>query len=204
MERLTVRVHDLVRLRSDRQSPLDPLPAWARESLDAAPWVVVRREEPPHDAIPVGVRGAARAERFATFVWERDIAEVVSPERVVDRLIGRDGRLANIARAVDEIASDCGLRWGILGSFGYELASGRSVTTPSSDLDVIIRAVDVALPAVHHFDDECRAIAALTDTRIDVEADIGVGCVALRELCSGVRRVMVKTAHGPTLFEVPS
>ena len=60
------QVHDLLQidahaLTADSVSR----PQWVTETLICCPWVVVRRGQAPAGQISVGVRGAARSERWA-------------------------------------------------------------------------------------------------------------------------------------------
>ncbi|MCL2770469.1 MAG: hypothetical protein FWD42_10240, partial [Solirubrobacterales bacterium] len=45
-----------------------PPPGWVTEALLRAPWVVVRRAPLQDGLLPVGVRGAVRAARFAAWL----------------------------------------------------------------------------------------------------------------------------------------
>ncbi len=203
MERVdAVRVHDLIRVHSKVAARWLDAPAWVRQSLDDAPWVVVRRAR-VHDTIPVGVRGTYRAERFAAHIRNEDILDIVTPEDLV-RKLDRDTVLAAAARAVSYVANANALRWGITGSFGFELASGRRTTNGKSDLDIVVRfKPDDDRKALIAFGERCAEIENATRTSIDAEVDLAVAAVALRELCKGTSRLVAKTIDGPCLVNYP-
>nr|WP_196804871.1 phosphoribosyl-dephospho-CoA transferase MdcG domain-containing protein [Methylopila sp. M107] len=60
-------------------------PEWVLASLDAAPWVVVRRTAPIAGLVSVGVRGATRSERFAATAPVEGILERLRPQDLVSR-----------------------------------------------------------------------------------------------------------------------
>jgi phosphoribosyl-dephospho-CoA transferase len=59
------------------------IPAWVRESLSRAPFVVVRRARSRADLLPVGVRGRARHERFAGWLPSHAVERRIRPEDLV-------------------------------------------------------------------------------------------------------------------------
>src|ERR1700685_2258015 len=74
------QVHDLLQidahaLTADSVSR----PQWVTETLICCPWVVVRRGQAPAGQISVGVRGAARSERWAGCCSKTPVKKIVRP-----------------------------------------------------------------------------------------------------------------------------
>ena len=141
-------VHDLLQidahaLTADSVSR----PQWVTETLICCPWVVVRRGQAPAGQISVGVRGAARSERWAGCCSKTPIKKIVRPEELLaiarssSTHIDRTPALKAL-REVIESWRDLSLPWGPTGSVGFELATGHPVTTEASDLDLAVRATN--------------------------------------------------------------
>jgi phosphoribosyl-dephospho-CoA transferase len=139
------RVHDLLQVDAHALTADSvPQPAWVRKTLISCPWVVVRRGQAPVGQIAVGVRGATRSERWAGFCDERLIKKIVRPEEALvmsqsSTRVYRTPSLKALREVIDRWQG-LGLPWGPTGSAGFELTSGRQVTTETSDLDLAIRA----------------------------------------------------------------
>jgi phosphoribosyl-dephospho-CoA transferase len=198
-------VHTLLRiagvesLRTGRT--LEP---WVVEAIRGAPWVVVRRAEGRGDAIPVGVRGADRAQRCAGWIEAGAVLEAVTPERLAQaRVWASSGRRTGIPAlgaldAVEVIMRECGFAdaWGPVGSIGFELASHRPTASASSDLDLVVRAERVLSVAA------ARALAAALgalSVRTDVLLETPVGAVSLVEYAGAGGSVVLRTRRGPRL-----
>jgi phosphoribosyl-dephospho-CoA transferase len=203
-----LRPHDLLWIGAPEDlRSTDGLPAWASQAwLSIAP-VVVRRDAPgEHGAVPVGLRGRTRSERFATFVARERIRRRMTPEALAQTQawLGHP-ELASLPclRALIQVAPELdrlGLMWGIGGSVGFALASGVSTLRHDSDLDLLLRATQ---PLSR---DEARALVSLLQTapaRIDMQVDTGHGGFALAEWAGAALRVLLKTAHGPRLVADP-
>lgn len=204
------RVHDLARIAPATVARL-ALPAWARASLERAPWVVVRRDgqcdavlvkgDARGDAVAVGIRGATREQRYATNIALADIVLLRGPEDLVPLARASSGPLAEGARQVDEAARSAGLAWGPTGSYGFELASGAAWTHAVSDLDCVVRPTATSAILLSGFARACREIAQVGRIRIDVEVAFdGIG-IALADYLSGDRRVVAKTPSGPAIVD---
>ena len=175
------QVHDLLQI--DRPSLMCAgEPSWVRQTLLECPWVVVRRANAPPDLIAIGVRGNARSERWATFCEERLVRKVVRPEELLLRSrTSNDVPRTPALRALLEMNArwaDLALPWGPGGSVGFELASGRKVTTEASDLDLVIRA---SQPIAH---EQARSLLNRTvglEAKVDVRVETPVCGVALEE-----------------------
>lgn len=195
---ITAGPHDLLRLPDAAVLPADA-PAWARDALRVAPWVVVRRAAATEGSIAVGVRGSVRSERYGTRVAMRDVCEVVTPEALARTPSRRDVPAMHLLPALRPLLDDTGLGWGPTGSVGFELATGQSTVTLESDLDLVVRADRVAdalpmLTTLHH---ELRSLAI----RVDCQIETCAGAVALSELVGSGADVMVRTSEGPRLVD---
>jgi phosphoribosyl-dephospho-CoA transferase len=197
---VTARPHDLLLVESIALGAVPP--AWASASLAACPWGVVRRA--PHSAglVPIGVRGAARWQRHATVIPADAVIRSVPPEELRERrprvpLLATT--LSNVARRLAaELDGD--VVWGPTGSVGFELASGRPVTHPGSDLDLLIRT-----PSRLERAQAARLAAAFADLpgKVDCQLETPCGGVSLIEWAGAVGPVMARTDHGPELVNDP-
>lgn len=196
--RRTPRPHDLLRL--NRGVHVTGAPPWARVSLAQAPWVVVRRALAPEDSIAVGVRGAARSQRWATTIPRSAAREVVTPESLCDvRLGAAAGRPA--LRALTDLRSvldQTGLMWGPAGSVGFELCTGAATVTPISDLDLVIRA-DNLNPSVIQQLSTLHGFLSNASSRVDCQVETPFGAVALAELTTDPPQLLVRGFSGPRL-----
>jgi len=75
------RPHDLLRLQYLRS--FDDEPAWVRDAFARAPYAVVRRALGADGFVAIGVRGAARAQRYGTWAHQDDIVNAVPPESLL-------------------------------------------------------------------------------------------------------------------------
>ncbi|WP_371658165.1 malonate decarboxylase holo-ACP synthase [Streptomyces sp. NBC_00280] len=202
-----VRPHDLLRLTRTRGIVPADAPGWVAPALNAAPWVVVRRDgarDGMRDGrIPVGVRGPTRAQRFALEIPAGTVAEVLAPEGLATRR-GMESRNLPAFRALHAVASvieeATHLPWGPTGSVGFELAAGIPAVTATSDLDLMIRSATppprAVAERVHH------ALGRLP-ARVDCLIETDEGAVALGELVSSAGDVLLRTPAGPRLVPVP-
>jgi phosphoribosyl-dephospho-CoA transferase len=197
------RPHDLLRL-SD--TAVDSLPAdapsWARLALTATPWVVVRRAAAPDGLVSVGIRGSGRSQRNAWSVAPQDVCRLVAPEDLtdVDPTTGNEVAAIGALRSVRTSLAEAEVPWGPTGSVGFELTTGSPTASPDSDLDLLVRtphltsAVLSRLTVLHdHFD--------RLDVRVDCQVETRTGAIALPELLSTSREVLVKTPLGPRLVQ---
>lgn len=196
--------HDLLWGLAPQQVAADA-PAWVREALTRHAPVVVRRAVADPGWVAVGVRGCARAERFATWMRVSEVRRRVCPEAVA-----RAGRwvahghgewpalraLACLAPHLDA----AGLRWGVTGSLGFELASGLPAVHPASDLDLLIRAPQ---PWSRSWARELCNLLDSAPGAVDVQLETPHGALALREWANGAARVLLKGNSGPLLVSDP-
>lgn len=202
---LRMRAHDLLKLRRPPSS--DDAPAWLTDAFARAPFAVVRRAEAAAGFVAVGIRGAARAQRYGTSI-DRDIIEAVHSPQALARLQPAADRAAFAAfaalRSLLDAACLAEFEWGPTGSAGFELATGAPTLTPLSDLDLLVRT-PVTLPraAARALHAELQAHAARANVRIDVQLETPMGGVALSEWAADKARVMVRGTLGPHLVADP-
>jgi phosphoribosyl-dephospho-CoA transferase len=197
--------HTLLRIGGPAALTADTgLPAWVCESLERAPWVVVRRASYRGGLVPVGIRGDSRGLRFAAWVSEDVILEQVTPQSLASRRPWATAARRPVFPAlaalddVEKLMRAHALEgcWGLGGSVGFELASGRSVVTQSSDLDLVVQ-LDQVMPAV-----DARALLsslAVLPVRTDVLLETIHGAVALSEYACAESFVL-RTIQGPRLI----
>ena len=135
-----VRPHDLLFPRGpDAFRAAGERPGW----LDALAPLVVRREGTAPGIAAVGARGLHRNERCKGYVALADVADIVTPRMLAQRLPDRPdgdvpaciGALHALAPRLDALAVD----WGPAGGAGYWLACGLPVLRATSDLDLLVR-----------------------------------------------------------------
>lgn len=180
-------------------------PEWVRQSLQRAPWVVVRRA-PYHDStVPVGVRGDSHRERFGSWVSDRDILESVTPCTLASRRAWVSStRYATIPAlaaldSVEAIMRAHGLEgaWGPTGSVGFELATGCATAMASSDLDLAVHLDHLlSLPVARSLHDALSG----SPVRTDVLLERRQGAVALSEYVRMPRSFVLRTTEGPRLL----
>jgi phosphoribosyl-dephospho-CoA transferase len=222
-----VRVHDLVRLDPVAVPADATVPAWVRRHL-ATPWAVVRRPVRSARSLALGLRGTTRGERWAFEVDPDAVLDRVRPEDLragLRRWAEGSGPLADTVRGLRpwlDALDDAGLRWGPAGSVGFSLATGRSVVTPTSDLDLVVRLDGTRLDdtwlddgAARPLADPARApargaapAAALAEpptgpSRVDVLLETPAGAVARVEAASGAPLVLLRTGDGARLVPNP-
>ena len=139
------QVHDLLEIESGSLATGSVAqPPWVTKMLIDCPWVVVRRGEAPGGYIAVGVRGAYRRERWGAYCAEHHVKRIARPPTLLalGRTAGRIYRTPAFVALREVIKKWRGVPflWGPTGSVGFELATGRPVTTEASDLDLAIRA----------------------------------------------------------------
>jgi phosphoribosyl-dephospho-CoA transferase len=165
-------------------------------------WVVVRRAQAPPGLIAVGIRGNARSERWATFCEERLVRKIVRPEDLLLRARSSIHACTPALRALKQMKdrwADLTLPWGPAGSVGFELASGRKVTTEASDLDLVIRAAEqIGIEEARFLLDRTLGLEA----KVDVRVETPVCGFALEEYVSATK-ILLRYPDGVRLGEDP-
>ncbi|GGC83516.1 phosphoribosyl-dephospho-CoA transferase [Thalassobacillus devorans] len=206
---MVIQPHDLLELKEPLKQLITDasIPDWVHDTLEDAPFVVVRRAPIKNGKVPVGVRGYTRSERFAAFISIDSIARQITPEQ-----LAREKRWLEIQRdiylkaidsldLVEEVLHVCQLDWGPVGSVGFELASGRPTIHESSDLDIVIRGIEglslkTAQKIIEEFD--------IAPARIDPLVETPEGAFSLIEYSCEVPSMMLRTKEGPILVSSSS
>jgi phosphoribosyl-dephospho-CoA transferase len=201
--------HDLVRLQHSAIPEITrDAPDWVAHSLAHAPFAVVRRASQEDGAVPLGIRGSARHQRYAIRLPRAAIAAVHRPEQLLELTapnvaarapIPALALLADIKRLLDT----SGLIWGPTGSVGFELASGIETANAASDLDLLLRMPDT-LPLVQAASliRDMDALARHRICKLDVQVETPRGAISLAEYARG-GPVLLRTATGPLLTSDP-
>jgi len=199
-------VHDLLQVdRASVNSEFAAEPSWVRQTMLDCPWVVVRRVQPPFGLIAVGVRGDSRSDRWAASCEKSLVREMVRPEELLLRdRTSNDARRTPALRALQEMSerwADLTLPWGPGGSVGFELASGRKVTTEASDLDLVIRAQErITVEEARFLLDRTFGLEA----KIDVRVETPVCGFSLEEYVSASSaRILLRYPEGVRLGQDP-
>jgi phosphoribosyl-dephospho-CoA transferase len=141
----SVRTHDLLGIDANVFIAGNAsAPGWVKEALRKTPYVVVRRGRTADQEIPIGVRGAERNQRWAAFCHPTSVKTILAPPRLLTRTVPTLRADATPALRALKVLKDRWMDldhpWGPGGSVGFELATGRHVVKPQSDLDVVIYA----------------------------------------------------------------
>lgn len=193
-------VHDLLQIDPALlTSGCGAEPHWIQETLIVCPWVVVRRAQTSFGRIAVGVRGATRSERWAAFCHETQVRTIVPPEQLLP-----SSRRTPALRALQEMCdrwAPLALSWGPAGSVGFELATGRRVTTEESDLDLVVRAPQrIGLEEARFLLDRTLGL----EVKVDVRVETPLCGFALKEYAlESSPRILLRYAEGVRLGEDP-
>jgi phosphoribosyl-dephospho-CoA transferase len=199
------RVHDLLVLKPGSSAEAEAAnPEWVRAALIQSRFVVARREAAPPGMIAVGVRGPSRDQRWAGFVTNQEVHQVIGPGVLGSQntnIARRSLPAIEALRYAEERLRPLTLEWGPVGSVGYELATSLSVTKLESDLDLVIYA---PYPVLR---DEVRCLWNVLDVapaRVDVRLETPAGGFSLEEYVrDGQDRVLLRTPTGPILTDDP-
>ena len=183
------------------------VPAWVAESLRQTPFVVVRRGPVSDQEIPIGVRGAHRNERWAGGCHPSLVNEILTPQA----LLSRAPALAVISAAAIPALRTLSLlaqRWKVLdspwgpgGSVGFELATGRYIVTPQSDLDVVIYANErMTVNEARLLRDSTQGLPAPVDIRVETPA---CGFSLVEYASRAPAPILLRTASGGALGADP-
>lgn len=194
-----VLAHDLLWGMAPAQLPADA-PAWASAALSQGQPVVVRRALAAPGQVAVGVRGALREQRYASFMAVESIIRCVRPEQLCHVECARDLPALRGLAQLRGLLDDSGLIWGVSGSAGFELATGLWALHELSDLDLILRTPEPL--------DRNRARALLqrleaVECRVDVQLQTPQGAVALAEWAGTSSRVLLKNDRLACLVSDP-
>ncbi|WP_144159337.1 malonate decarboxylase holo-ACP synthase [Paraburkholderia sp. BCC1885] len=197
-------VHDLLRLRLPAR--WEGAPAWVAESLERAPFAVVRRASSEGGKVPGGVRGRSRDERHAIWLEHDAIIATIRPEHLLCAALHACTIRVPALELLDRlkpVLAGLGLDWGPTGSVGYELASGIPTATARSDLDIVIRSdrrlpVGLAVELDRAIGEQARRVGC----RVDALVEVPYGAISLAEYARR-KVVMLRTPAGPCLTSDP-
>ncbi len=208
-----IRPHDLLWIDRPQRLHWDlPAPRWVAGQWSRALPLVARRDHGRPGQIAVGIRGAQRGQRGAAWVPATAVIRTVSPEQLIGTFTSPvpcagvsppDTAPAGSLAVISALTTLAGIRWpwiwGVTGSCGYMLATGVSVCTPNSDLDLLIRC-----PFAQTHQDFSSLLAAVADLpcRVDIQVETPLGGFALLEWLRG-GKVLLKTDRGPLICRDP-
>lgn len=200
MER-AVKPHDLLRIVPPS---LRDAPAWVEAAWMRAPLVVVRRAPVENGRIPVGIRGSTRSERFGTWIEERRILEVTTPEDLRTVKPERDLPAFALLNTITPICNATALDWGPAGSTGFELASRRPTVTATSDLDLVMRMpIPMREANAQTLFETLSQAAVAQHIRIDIQVETPCGAFSLAEFARPHQHILLRHSNGPRLVSDP-
>ena len=203
---MSFRPHDLLWVPRDSLEANHAggtVPEWVLRGVGP---VVVRRAEAQPGWVPVGVRGPSKAHRFAAFAPTSSVVTRLDPFSLASGKAWQHHRECYthpVLRTLNRVATsldESGLKWGITGSLGYELATWDPQLGADSDLDLLIDmpkhmgSQEIAELARNLNNHECR---------VDVQIETAEGAVSLTELARFPDKVLIKTSSGPRLTAPP-
>ena len=201
-----VRTHDLLEINAKQLISSQPsAPQWVEDNLRKTSFVVVRRGPVRGREIPIGVRGAERKQRWAAFCHPELVRSVLTPSQLLTRAIPTPRANAIPAlRALDLLKErwmENVLLWGPGGSVAFELASGRHVAKPESDLDIVIYAERrMAAEEAKSLCDRAMDLPAVVDIRVETP----VCGFSLKEFAGrGLAPILLRVPSGIVLAKDP-
>jgi len=202
----SVRTHDLLEIDAKQfLSSQASAPEWVEGELRESPFAVVRRGPAPGHQIPIGVRGTGRNQRWAAFCHPKFVKNILTPSQLLTRAIPTSRANAIPAlRALDLLKErwmENVLLWGPGGSVAFELASGRHVATPESDLDIVIYAERrmTAEEAKSLYDRAMNLLAV-----VDIRVETPVSGFSLKEFAGrGPAAILLRLPRGFVLAKDP-
>jgi phosphoribosyl-dephospho-CoA transferase len=202
----SVRTHDLLEIDADQLIAAQASqPQWVEESLGKSPFVVVRRDRATGGQIPVGVRGAERYHRWATFCHSRFVKSIVSPPQLLRRTVAISrSDLMPAFRAFTTLKDrwmDFDRPWGPGGSVGFELATSAHVVNPESDLDIVLYAEErMTAEEAKSLCDLAMDLPAVVDIRVETPA-CGFSLIEYAQTESS--SILLRTPSGQLLGDDP-
>jgi len=197
--------HDLLRIDSSSlahsvvtEDAADSLAA--RACLERTPFAVVRRALQRNGQIPIGIRGRSRSQRHAAWLKPQAVSEVITPMSLLVSDATRSEPAFAALRTLRQRWRTLGFSWGPTGSVGFELACGVATVTPTSDLDILLRAPH-AISRV-----EAQTLSAATadlGCRVDIQIETPHGAFALQEFVNNSSPLLLRTSCGPVLVRDP-
>jgi phosphoribosyl-dephospho-CoA transferase len=173
--------------------------------LRKSPFVVVRRGRATDQEIPIGIRGAVRNQRWAAFCHRTWVKSILTPPQLLTRTVPTLRADATPAFGALHVLKDRWMDldhpWGPGGSIGFELATGRHVVKPESDLDIVIYAERTMTK------EEARSLYARTmnlSVAVDIRVETRACGFSLTEYArAGSARILLRTPDGLELGNDP-
>ncbi|WP_321379094.1 malonate decarboxylase holo-ACP synthase [Rhizobium sp.] len=181
-------------------------PDWVMVMKETVFFAVIRRVDLRNGALPIGIRGKQRHERWGGWLDPQAVRERWTPESLVARISDLPGERLNTVPALAGLRTlyqrleHSTWRWGPTGSVGFELATGLATATQGSDLDLIVRCRE---PVTKQ--EACCLLAKTFDlgVRCDIALETPIGAVSLIEFTKTEGAVALKTLVGPKLTTNP-
>jgi phosphoribosyl-dephospho-CoA transferase len=202
----SVQTHDLLEIDANQLIAAQAAaPQWVKESLRKSPFVVVRRDRTTGEQIPVGVRGAERNQRWATFCHSKFVKSILAPPQLLRRTVPISR--ANVIAAFRAFTilkdrwRDFNRPWGPGGSVGFELATNTHVAKPESDLDVVLYAERrMTAEEAKSLCDRAMNLPAVVDIRVETPA-CGFSLIEYAE--AELSSILLRTPSGHLLGDDP-
>jgi phosphoribosyl-dephospho-CoA transferase len=201
-----VQTHDLLEIDAKQLISADAtLPEWVEEHLIATPFVVVRRGPITSQRIPIGVRGAERNQRWAAFCHPAWVETIHTPPQLLTRTIPTFRADAAPALRALHLLKDRWMvldhPWGPGGSVGFELATGRHVVKPESDLDIVIYAEGkITRDEARSLQARSMNLAVAVDIRVET---LACGFSLIEYARGGPAGILLRTPGGLELGDDP-
>jgi phosphoribosyl-dephospho-CoA transferase len=202
----SVRTHDLLEIDPNRFiAAQTAVPRWVEENLRKSPFVVVRRDRATGEQIPVGVRGAERNQRWATFCHPKFVKSMLAPPQLLRRTVAISrSDLIPAFRAFTILKDrwmDFNRPWGPGGSVGFELATNTHVVKPESDLDIVLYAERrMTAEQAKSLCDRAMDLPAVVDIRVETPA-CGFSLIEYAQTESS--SILLRTPSGHLLGDDP-
>lgn len=200
-----VEPHDLLKISSINDLITDGLPQWAEDIFPDSLTVVVRRSEIINSKIPVGIRGIKREQRFAAFVLDSDVKEIITPYQLVSEKswqnVSDERKKLPAIKALPAVAKILQeYKWGISGSVGFELATGTNSAKMTSDLDLVWKP-DTSISR----EGAKNLLAKLNQFGVHADLQViqGSNGFSLEEYSQSKSTIMMKTLSDPILVKDP-
>jgi phosphoribosyl-dephospho-CoA transferase len=202
----SVRTHDLLEIDASVFISGDlSAPEWVDEVLRNSPFVVVRRGRATDQEIPIGVRGAERNQRWPAFCHPTSVKTILTPPQLLTRTVPTLRADATPALRALQVLKDRWMDldhpWGPGGSVGFELATGRRVVKPESDLDVVIYAEDkITREQARSLQARTMNLLVAVDIRVET---LGCGFSLIEYARGGNEGILLRTPAGVELGDDP-
>ena len=201
----SIKTHDLLEINAKLfLSNCALRPTWVDDNLSDNPFVVVRRGLKTSQNIPVGARGSARNQRWATVCDPKFVKRVITPSQLLRGTIPAfrlDAVPALRSLHLEQRWADFHLAWGPGGSVGFELATGNHVVSSESDLDIVIDAgKSMTVSEAKALCDSTMDLPAAVDIRVETP----ICGFSLREYAlQSPAPILLRTPCGVTLGSAP-